>query len=328
MKKILVIRFSSIGDIVLTTPVLRCLKTQLQDCTIHYVTKSVYKGLLEHNKYIDKVICLENNLNDLVHILKNEHYTDIIDLHNNLRSHLLTFKLGIKSTSFNKLNIKKWLLVNIKVNKMPPVHIVDRYMASVAYLGVCNDYLGLDYFISENILAPVGYIPDKPFIAWIIGGKHNTKLFPVNKIINICKNITFPVVLLGDSNDAVRGSSISEGNPNIINACGKLSLDESVRVIEHSTVVLTNDTGLMHIAAALNKKIISFWGNTVPSFGMFPYLPTSTKENSIIFENLDVKCRPCSKIGFKECPKKHFKCMVDIREHEVLEAINSMMLKS
>src|SRR6187431_504279 len=126
--KILILRFSSIGDIVLTTPVIRCLKKQLPGVEIHYATKNVFKGILENNPYVNKVHTLSVSTSDLIKELKAEKFDIVIDLHKNLRTTKIKWALGAKSYSFDKLNIKKWLFVNWKFKVMPDKHIVDRYI--------------------------------------------------------------------------------------------------------------------------------------------------------------------------------------------------------
>ena len=183
-KKILIIRFSSIGDIVLTTPVIRTLKVQLDEADIHYCTKKQFHSILEANPYIDKVHLLENDLQDLIIRLKKEKFDVIIDLHNNLRTRIIKFLLGIRSYSFNKINFEKWLLVNLKINRLPNVHIVDRYMDTVLPLGVKPDNLGLDYFIPENQEIEDNWLPEfsrKDFVVFAIGGQHTTKKLPFEK---------------------------------------------------------------------------------------------------------------------------------------------------
>src|SRR5471030_1444540 len=146
--KFLIIRFSSIGDIVLTTPVIRCIKQQVSGATVHFLTKKNFRGIVESNPYVDKVMILNESWELLMHELEIEEYDCIIDLHHNLR----TFKVkrglkGVKSFSFDKLNISKWLLTALKIDRLPKVHIVDRYLDTVKELGVVNDGKGLDYFI-------------------------------------------------------------------------------------------------------------------------------------------------------------------------------------
>ena len=148
--KFLIIRFSSIGDIVLTTPVIRCLKKQVPDAEIHYLTKSTYLQILSSNPYIDKVHYLEQSLQTIIAELKRENFDYIIDLHHNLRSMKVKDALKVKSYSFDKLNVSKWIYTSFKWNLLPDVHIVDRYMETVADFGVKNDGAGLDYFIAKE----------------------------------------------------------------------------------------------------------------------------------------------------------------------------------
>jgi ADP-heptose:LPS heptosyltransferase len=312
--KVLIIRFSSIGDIVLTTPVIRCLTTQLDNADIHYVTKEQYQPILQDNPYVDKIFLLKESLHDLALELKKERYDVVIDLHNNLRTRILKWKLGTKSFDFDKLNIEKWLMVNLKINHLPSKHIVDRYLETTKSLGIKNDALGLDYFIPEKDEMPREWLPEthrNGFVAYAIGGQHETKKLPVRRMIELCKKINRPIVLLGGKEDFDNGEQIRDGlaietKELIFNACGKLNLSQSASVLKKSSYVFSHDTGLMHIAAALKKEVFSIWGNTIPAFGMYPY---RTKYHSI--ENTQLNCRPCSKIGFEKCPKGHFNCMND-----------------
>ncbi len=313
LMKILIIRFSSIGDIVLTTPVIRCLKTQLDNAEIHYVTKSQYQSIIENNPYLDKIFYMKENLGDLILDLRTEKYDIIIDLHNNLRTRILKWRLGVRSFSFSKLNIEKWLMVNFKINHLPSTHIVERNLETVAKLGVKNDALGLDYFIPEKDEVPWEWLPEthrKGFVAYAIGGQHETKKLPVSRMIELCQKINRPIILLGGKEDFENGENVSCAFEKdiILNTCGKLNLNQSASLVKKASFVFSHDTGLMHIAAAFKKEVFSIWGNTIPAFGMFPY---RTKYHSL--ENTQIQCRPCSKIGFDKCPKGHFKCMNEIK---------------
>ena len=99
-------------------------------------------------------------------------------------------------------------------------------------------------------------------------------------------------------------------------------MEQSASIVKNAKSILTNDTGLMHIAAAFHKNIVSVWGNTVPELGMYPYLPKE-KEKCHIVECKDIKCRPCSKLGFKNCPKKHFRCMMEIDCDAIVERLRA-----
>lgn len=323
--KILIIRFSSIGDIVLTSPVVRCLKEQLDgDIAVHFLTKNQYKSVIEHNPHISKIHSIEKSTNEVIHELREEQFDYIIDLHKNLRSKRIIKSLKRMSFTFDKINYQKWLLTSFKINKLPNIHIVDRYMEAVKALGVKNDNQGLEYFIGKEEGVNLSELPathQKGYIAFAIGAQHYTKRLPVHKIISICQQINQPIVLLGGKEDAGNAAIISKTVGDLVyNACGIYSINQSASLVQQSNVLITHDTGLMHIGVALGVKIISVWGNTVPAFGMYPYYPNNTEMYAII-ENKNLKCRPCSKLGYDKCPKKHFSCMNEIDEAEILNAL-------
>ncbi|MCX6282203.1 MAG: glycosyltransferase family 9 protein [Bacteroidetes bacterium] len=312
--KILVIRFSSIGDIVLTTPVVRCLKQQLPGAEVHYITKKQFEPVLKSNPYIDNLWLYDGNFKSLVPRLRSERFDFIVDLHKNPRSAYLKIMLGKPSGSFTKLNIRKFLMVNFKWNFLPDNHIVDRYFGAAKKLGVKNDLKGLDYFISSaDEVLPA--FPE--YIAVVIGGKHLTKIFPPGKVAEVIEKLNKPVILLGGREDRERGDQIMQlSTKPILNLCGEYSLNQSASLVRQSSAVLTNDTGLMHIAAAYHKKMVSVWGNTIPAFGMYPYMPEDMG-SSYIAEVYGLGCRPCSKLGFRECPRQHFRCMLDIPADDI-----------
>lgn len=317
--KILVVRFSSIGDIVLTTPILRCIKQQLKDVELHFITKHNFLSVIEDNKYVDKIYSIKSSLSEVIPQLKKEKYDYVIDLHHNVRTLKLKLALGKKSFSFNKLNWQKFLIVNLKANKLPNIHIVDRYFETVKSIGVQNDNKGLDYFINEkdeiDILSSLPTLFHEQYNVLVVGGSYFTKQIPINQLKEICAKSSLPLILLGGKEDSNVGEQVYQLYKNkTINLCGKLNLNQSASIIQQSHKVITSDTGLMHIAAAYKKDIISLWGNTIPEFGMGPYL---AGKNSQILEVKDLSCRPCSKLGYKKCPKGHFKCMNDIKIPEI-----------
>ncbi|MCB9225414.1 MAG: glycosyltransferase family 9 protein [Crocinitomicaceae bacterium] len=319
MKKFLIIRFSSIGDIVLTTPVIRCLKEQ-GGGEVHFITKSAFKGILGQNPYIDKLITIDNEITEVLEELKKEEYDHIIDLHHNLRSLRLKKALGRPATAFPKLNFEKFLLTSLKINKMPDVHVVDRYFETVKKLGITNDGTGLDYFIPEKDVVDLNNynLPNK-YVVFAIGAQFATKRLPNEKIIEIIKQIDFPVVLLGGPTDFENAIEI-KSQCEVIDLVGQVNINQSASIVQQAKKVITHDTGMMHIAVAFKKPIISIWGNTVPSLGMYPYYPNHPELYSI--HEVNVKCRPCSKIGYQKCPKKHFKCMLEQDVNAIVDAIN------
>ena len=326
MKKILIIRFSSIGDIVLTTPVIRCLKQQMPGSEIHFAVKKAFFPIVKANPYIDKIHILEDDLKGLTKRLKDENFDFIVDLHQSLRSRKIRISLGNPSRGFPKLNVKKWLLVKFKLDLMPDIHIVDRYFKAAVKLGVVNDDKGLDYFIPAEDEYGLANLPanfQQEYAAFVIGAKHATKRLPDHKIISLCKKLNMPVILLGGPEDAGKAEIIASAcGPSVISFCGSLSLNQSASLVRQAKVVISHDTGLMHIAAAFRKRIVSIWGNTVPKLGMYPYMP-GDEEKSTIIEVNGLKCRPCSKLGYDRCPKGHFRCMEEIDEEAVKRAVNS-----
>lgn len=323
--KILVIRFSSIGDIVLTFPVVRCIKEQVTDSEVHYLTKPNFETLLTACKFIDKKHFLGNDLNQTIAPLKKEKFDVIIDLHNNLRTHILSFKLGVKTHRFPKLNFQKWLLTQFKINRLPEKHVVDRYFEAVATLGVKTDSKNNQFYIPsiETIDCSTTYdLAPKSYLAVAIGAQFATKRIPESKLLEILSQVNLPIVLLGGKEDFAQAERIFQklSNQSIHNACGKHSLLASASLVNQAKVLLTNDTGLMHITACFSVPIVSVWGNTVPELGMYAYKPEKEVKVSQ-FEVANLSCRPCSKIGFQTCPKKHFDCMLKQDAGKIVEEI-------
>ena len=322
-QKILIIRLSSIGDVVLTTPVIRALKLQKPDTEIHFLIKKEFAPVLEYNPYISKIHYFTGSVTAAVNELKPEHFDFIVDLQKNVKSRKIVRRLGAASATYNKHNFKKWVLVRLKINFLPNSHIVDRYFEAVKPLGVTNDGKGLDFFIPENKSFNEDDLPavfENGFVAVSLGAAHATKRIPVEKIVEIGRILYKPMMLLGGQDVFAEGEEIvAQLGERAYNGCGKFSLFESASIIKRSVCLLTGDTGLMHIGAALQVPIASLWGNTVPEFGMYPYM---SSERFRIFEVCPLRCRPCSKLGYKKCPKKHFNCMNLIPATEVAEWIN------
>ncbi len=331
LMKILIIRFSSIGDIVLTTPAIRCLKQQVQDAEIHFLTKYAYREIVEYNTYIDKIHFLHDDLPAVIADLNKENFDCILDLHHNLRTMKVKRALHkVPSYSFEKLNIQKWFFTALKINVMPNVHIVDRYLHTAKHLGVKNDGKGLDYFIPKSDVVPNNDIPAAQslgYIGLVIGAALNTKKLPIKKLQELCTRINHPIILLGGPDDREIGDEVAAiDKVKIYNSCGKFSINESADLVRRARLIITHDTGLMHIAAAFKKPIISIWGNTVTSFGMAPYYGNSMVANDV-FEVKGLWCRPCSKIGYDKCPLGHFKCMNKQDIGGIIEKVESTFSK-
>jgi ADP-heptose:LPS heptosyltransferase len=242
------------------------------------------------------------------------------------------WQLFKRNITFDKINLQKWLKVNLRLNVLPEKHLVDRYMQSLVHIGVKDDGEGLDYFIPESDHVELNILPAsfrKGYIGAVIGGNYFTKKLPLEKWISLCEQLPLPVVLLGGPEDRDVAVGIEEKTGDkVFNVCGKMNINQSASLIRQSSYVLSHDTGLMHIAAAFKKPVFSFWGNTIPEFGMYPYYGRNYQHSvkNRVYENKNLKCRPCSKIGFNHCPKKHFNCMqmidTKIVVHDILKWVN------
>ncbi len=327
--KILVIRFSSLADIVLATPIVRILKTQLDEVVVHFATELQYKNIMENNPYIDTIYYLDKNLATLMKELKIEKYDCVIDLQNSFDTRIIKWKLGVASYSIPNLRLEKWLMVKLKINKLSSRHQMDLYLETLQSLNVKNDALGLDYFIPEKDEVPLEWIPEthrNGYVAFAIDAQYNTKKLPVQRLIELCDKINKPVILLGDTEDFEIGEAVriffdrskqtdgyEEGlnklgkDTIIFNSCGLFNLNQSASLVKQANYVFAYETGLMQIAAAFRKEVFSLWGNTIPAFGFYPYRTKFT-----VLENSNLSCRPCSSTGYNKCPKGHFKCMNEI----------------
>lgn len=320
----MVIRFSSMGDIIYTTPVVRCLKQQLPGAEVHFLTKPAFKYIYDNNPYVDKVHLLKTTLSETIAAIKAEKFDHIIDLHNNLRTTIIKLRTGIPASTYKKQTVRKWLSLKLRLkNLVKPIHLVERYMQTVRFLGVKNDGKPIDYFIKADHdlakLLPPSH--QNNYTAFIIGATHFTKRMPNEKIIAICNQISGPVVLLGGNDVRANGDEIVNAVGNkVYNTCGNTTLDESVFVVSKAKNVIGFDTGLTHIAEAFNIPIASIWGGTVPELlGVQPY----QVKNALVI-GVELPCRPCSKFGLEKCPLGHFKCMYEIPENAVAGFANNM----
>lgn len=316
--RLLFIRFSSIGDIVFTTPAIRCAKQQIPGVELHFLTKASMKAVTEANPYIDHFHYFDKDLNATIKDLKAFQFDYIIDLHRNLRTFQIQKALGVPSLSYHKLSLQKLLLTKLHLNYMPARHIVDRSLDTLSALGVVNDGKGLDYFIPKEATLPSNALPaafQSGYIALVIGASYATKKLPVASLQALCHKIPYPIVLIGGKEDQAEGAAIEAINPiKIWNACGKFNLHESALLVKQSKTVISHDTGFLYIACAFHKKTVAIWGATAPALQVEPYYPTKTdssKQNVWYYNAIvpNLPCQPCSNYGTKHCPQGHFACM-------------------
>lgn len=316
MKRILIVRFSSIGDIVLCTPVIRSLRQNYPSAKIDFLTKSKFQSVLENNPYLNHVFGWDNQQNR--ESLNDNRYDLIVDLHKNLRSLRIRLKyITSEYITFDKANLNKWMFVKTRLPRFEVTSIVHRYRNMIERSGRTWAGDELDYFHFESLTAG-GVLPNN-YTSIVLGGTYHTKRIPLNWLRSFISQVKdCPFVLLGGPEEMALGDQIQREFPRVINLAGKCTLPQSATVLRDSNKVITGDTGLAHIAAALGKPMIWLWGSTTPKFGM---QSPSRKGTSIISKEInDIKCRPCSKLGFDKCPQGHFKCM----SHNIGEVISDL----
>lgn len=325
--RILIIRFSSIGDIVLTTPVVRRLKNSLSgESEIHYLTRKAFAPILNSNPHVDVVHEFDENLTELLDEIQKVHFDYVIDLQHNYRSAFAKRRLKTLNFTVDKMNGRKYLLTTLGIKRVSIPHIVDRYLETIKAFGIDDDLQGLDYFVpAEEMVIPrvLDSRLNIRFVAFAVGGNHIGKVMPKEMQSAICGEINAPVALLGQGpEDQIVAEYCAENNPNVVNLVNSLSLHGSASLISQAEVMLSGDTGLMHVAAAFQKKIVSVWGCTSPLLGMTPYRP---HEDSIVIEPTELKRRPCSKLGNRCKYGEANRCVTHNRAAVIAEAVNTRL---
>lgn len=320
--RILIVRFSSIGDIVLTTPVIRYLKNQLEgEVEIHYLTKKNYRSLLDFHPDISVIHTIEKDTSEILDDLKKWDFNYVVDLHNNFRSAQIKRALRAFAFTFHKVNIAKWLFVNFGIDRLPDEHVVDRYLGALKAFNIQDDGLGLELHLDPDAKVEA---PESRYVSVAIGAAHQGKRMSVPQMAEMIDQIKLPVLLLGGDEDVGPGKEVCDlvTVNKVHNLCGKYSLQQSARLVDQSEVVVSGDTGLMHMAAARNRKIVSVWGCTSPRFGMAPYRP---HPDSIILEPVQLKKRPCSKLGNRCKYGMDNRCITHVSSSEISGAVNSLI---
>jgi ADP-heptose:LPS heptosyltransferase len=321
--RLLFIRFSAIGDIVLASPALRCAKQQIPGVEIHFLTKKSMKAVSEANPYVDQFHYFDKDLSATIQELKACKFDYIIDLHKNLRTLRIRLALGVPYLSYNKLSVEKFLLTKFQVNRMADRHLSMRSVDTLAPLGVSYDGKGLDYFVTSDVIQPV-FFPEG-YVALVIGASYATKKLPLESLKVLCSQIPHPIVLVGGKEEVADGEALALLDPTrIVNTCGTYSLHESALIVQKAKVVISHDTGMLYIACAFEKNVIAIWGATSPALQVEPFMSDDSKAQ--VFQSIvpNLTCQPCSNFGTKTCPKGHFSCMKQQDLPEIARQVEQM----
>jgi len=307
-KKVLIIRLSSIGDIVLTSALVRCLY-QSGYHHIDFLTKSNYAEVAKAIPYISKVLTVKETLLATASMIRVQHYDLVIDLHHKIYTIALRLMLPThKFYVWKKQSLQKRLYVFTKLQRfLPQFPVVQSYFNAIKKLNITYDHNGIAFQIDTKAIEIPITLPPK-YNVWVMGATHFTKRMPIVNAADIINSFTLPTLLIGgkDVKDEAENLQILTA-AKTINLCGRTNIATSAFLMQNASCTYTQDTGMMHIAAALDCTIISFWGGTIPEMGFKPLV--LKESDSIIIEKKDLSCRPCSKYGRKYCPKKHFSCM-------------------
>ncbi len=346
--KILIIRFSSLGDVLLTTPLIRLLREKYPKAQIDFLVRKEYSQVVHYNPHLSKILEFDvregfKGLKKLKNEIWHYKYHVILDLQRNLRSGYLTFGRVINKLSHTdilkvrKNQIIRFILVKWKLNLYKKMYnriipVWEKYVRTAQKLEIVPDEGKLELFPSEDAQIQADqFLKNLPAGDWHLiiapGAKHVTKRWPIDYFTDLIhqlyKSYKIKTLLIGGEQDNEVIEDILRGIPNgiALSTAGKLTLLETAVIIKKSKLVISNDSGLMHVASAFNRPLIAIFGSTVEEFGFFPNNP-----NAIAIENKGLYCRPCSHIGRTSCPEKHFKCMMEIKPKKILDLIEKMRI--
>ena len=342
----LIIRFSSVGDIVLASLLIRVLRKRFPASTIDFLVKEEYADLVRHNPNISNLIEFpaKEGIAELRSVrfkIRDRSYDLLIDIHNSVRSRFVCFGHP-RVIKVNKRKLARFLLVKTKWNCYDWLggapSVAERYLETVQRFGVENDGMGLEVFFpkhadetAERLLLDAGVKKGSVVIGICPSARHGNKMWLKERFAETASVLACEysaTVLLFGSGETEKNrcqeikSLIEKESPGVLtlNLAGRLSLAETAAMMDRCSVVITNDSGLMHIAAARKRKVVAIFGPTVRELGFFPYGTTSA-----VIEDISLSCRPCTHIGLPECPKGHFKCMNDIQAAQVIDAARLLL---
>jgi lipopolysaccharide heptosyltransferase II len=317
---ILAVRFSSIGDILLTTPLLRAIRRTHPGARITVLTKREFVPLLSHNPNVNRVIGLApgGSLLRMAAELRGDDYTDLLDLHDNPRSWALRALVPGRWRSYPKHRVARALLIHGKRNRYRDRRpVAERYFSAARELGVAPDGGPPEFVVgaeaSEQVSAwldSVGLESEPDIVAMAPGAAHATKRWPPEHwrtLIDKSVRGGLAVVIVGGPHDAALGALLSDGGGGrVVSAAGLFGLQATGALLKRARALVSGDTGVMHMATGVGTPVVALFGPTVEAFGFFPYASQAT-----VLE-LPLPCRPCTSQGGPRCPLGHHRCLVDI----------------
>ena len=332
MLRILCVRFSSIGDVLLTTPLVRALHRRHPEAELYFVTKRAMAPLVVENPHLTNVFALgpDEPLGDFAQRLRALGPTHGLDLHGSLRSTALRWLVPARWSGYSKRKLARTTLISTKINLYGKhVPVPERYFeaANAAGLDVEPDGGPPEFYLTPaarahmtHWLAEIG-LDRKPFAALAPGAAHATKRWPLahwRALSDRLRQLGLGIVVVGGPQDRVLADELG-GNPDTANAAGEFSLQETGACLARATVAVTGDTGVMHMATGVGTRVVALFGPTVEPFGFYPYT-----KRAVVLEQ-DLACRPCSAMGTERCPLGHHRCLADVLPDQVASAVQQLV---
>ncbi len=328
---ILVLRFSAVGDVVLTAPAIEALRNALPDARIVYAVKERLAHVLQHNPNVDQVIALREREGPLSYArrLRAERPTVVLDLHGKIRSRILRALLpGVRKVVWTKRDFRDTLPVKLALRPYrSSMLFADRYHAAVEQLvGRALPRGRLQYFLGDDDVAAAdaalraaGLKPGAPLLGLSPGANWETKRWPVERFAGLARRGLargLQVAVQGSAAEEELGARIAQEAPGAVDLCGKLDLRALGGFISRCTAFVANDSGPMHMARAMGVPTLAFFGSTDPA--MFDF-----RGHEVLFAGID--CAPCSFFGRRRCPRGHFRCMLDLTEERAWAALSPLL---
>ncbi|HXM37251.1 MAG TPA: glycosyltransferase family 9 protein [Gemmatimonadales bacterium] len=329
MLRILCVRFSSIGDVLLTTPLVRALKRRHPDAELFFVTKRAMAPLVADNPHLTGVAALEpgESLTDLARRLRALNPTHGLDLHGSLRSAALRLLVRCRWSSYSKRKLARTALIATKLDLYgKQVPVAERYFEAARGLDVHPD-AGEgppEFFLAASAREHVAHWLtehglDAPFAAVAPGAAHATKRWPIKHWQALAERLRgagYQVVAVGGPDDRELAGRLG---PAVTNAAGEFTLQETGACLARAAVLVSGDTGVMHMATGVGTPVVALFGPTVEAFGFFPYT-----DRAVVLER-DLSCRPCSAMGTERCPLGHHRCLEDVLPDQVAAAVAQLV---
>jgi heptosyltransferase-2 len=331
LRRILVIRLSSLGDVLLTTPVLRLIQQHCPAAQIHFMVKALYADLVRAHPCVERVVCVDEkqSLPEMIRSLRQTQYDLVLDLHRTLRSRMLYYGLWARhKLAYNKHTVRRALLVSLGWNTLQAMTPVpELYAVPLRRLGMRQPLPALEMHLApgsaeamqaylEGVFAP-GY--QRPLLALAPGARWPTKRWSVERFAAVAETLASAqgagVVVLGGREDTQLAAELcARLRVPVLDSTGKLSLMQTAAMLQRCRLLLSNDSGLMHMAAALNVPVVAIFGPTVQEFGFYPFQARAQVVSAVL------ACRPCSTKGSARCPRGHHHCMQQVTVPQVLSA--------